>query len=63
MINDNFDIFISEDILISETKLDETFPTAQFFFFKVFFAIPIDLIVIATVMVLCSISERIYLYK
>ena len=55
MINGNIDIF-----MISETKLDETFPAAQFYF-KVF-AIPTDLIVIATVVALCSILERIYLH-
>ena len=55
MINGNIDIF-----MISETKIDETFPAAQFYF-KVF-AIPTDLIVIATVLVLCSTLERIYLH-
>ena len=47
MINGNIDIF-----MIPETKLDETFPAAQFSlqgFFNLY-----DLIVIATVVVLCS---------
>ena len=48
IINGNIDTFV-----ISETKLDETFPAAQFSlqgFFNLY-----DLIVMATVVVLCSI--------
>ena len=53
IINGNIDIF-----MISEIKLDEIFPAAQFYLQ----GFPTDLIVIAMVVVLCSILDRIYLH-
>ena len=54
MISGNSDI-----LMISETKLEETFQGAQFLLQS--FACLTDLILIAMVLALCFILERIYL--
>ena len=52
-VKNNVDILI-----ISETKLDDSFPTAQFFLHD--FSAPLDLTVIQNLVVFCCLLGRIY---